>query len=114
MEHFWIYLSRFDLLLTGALLYIAVCRSIGANLCYTYALGKIPVATATLSTNAIPLISTLFACWLLNESLHMVHFIAALLILTGATMAIKGQQNGRGAIIPQPALKTAIPQDSAG
>lgn len=93
-EHFWRFLPRFDHLMLGAVVYVGICRSVGANLCYTYALRKVPVAIATLFTNGTALVTAFFACLLLNESLQPFHAIAAALILTGVTIATRSQQQG--------------------
>lgn len=112
-ERFWVYLPRFDSSLIGAVIYVGLFRSIGGNLCYTYAIRHVPIATATLTTNVIPLVTALFACWLLNERLEWTHGVAGLLILSGATMAARGQQKGRVGPRPVIAANTAA-QEGVG
>ena len=66
---------------------LTLFATIGAFLCYNYALTKIPVAKASVCINAIPLV-TAFGAWvLLGESLTMVQLSGAGIVLLAVFLA---------------------------
>lgn len=70
-----------------ALVGLTIFATIGAFLCYNYALTKIPAAKASVCINAIPLV-TAFGAWaLLGESLTMVQFSGAGIVLFAVFLA---------------------------
>lgn len=69
--------------LAGLTVFATVC----AFLCYNYALSKVPAARASVSLNTIPLV-TAFGAWvLLGESLTMLQFLGAAIVLFAVFLA---------------------------
>ncbi len=70
-----------------ALIGLTVFATIGAFLCYNYALTKIPAARASVCINGIPLV-TVFGAWvLLGESLTVVQFCGGGVVLVAVFVA---------------------------
>ena len=70
-----------------AVIGLTVFATIGAFLCYNYALTKIPAARAAVCINGIPLV-TAFGAWiLLGETLSMLQFAGGGIVLTSVFLA---------------------------
>lgn len=70
-----------------ALVALTVFATIGAFLCYNYALSKIPVARAAVCINGIPVV-TAFGAWiLLGESLTLLQLIGGGIVLAAVYLA---------------------------
>ncbi|WP_319550273.1 DMT family transporter [Desulfogranum marinum] len=78
-----------------AVIGLTLFATIGAFLCYNYALTKIPAAKASVCINAIPLV-TAFGAWvLLGESLTMVQLCGAGIVLFAVFLANHTRTPGR-------------------
>jgi len=64
-----------------ALLYLTIFATIGAFLCYNYALTKIPAFRAAVFINGIPVVTALGAWILLGESLTVVQAAGGVLVI---------------------------------
>ncbi|MCX7787498.1 MAG: DMT family transporter [Spirochaetes bacterium] len=76
----------------GALLFLAFGATIGAFLCYNYALSKAPAATVSVFINGIPVV-TAFTGWLiLGETLKGSQLLGAIVVVIGVTLTSIHQQ----------------------
>ena len=64
-----------------ALLYLTIFATIGAFLCYNYALSRIPASRAAVFINGIPVVTALGAWIVLGESLTPVQAAGGVLVL---------------------------------
>lgn len=110
-EHAWQYLPQLSAMTIGAIVYIAIIRSIVAGVCYAYGLRYIPVSTATGLSNCTALIAVVFATTLLHEQLTMVHCIAGGLIVAGVSVVALGYRTrppGQADAIVNPAAAVNV------
>ncbi|MGB3211161.1 MAG: DMT family transporter [Desulforhopalus sp.] len=70
-----------------ALIVLTVFATIGAFLCYNYALTRIPAAQAAVCINGIPLVTAGGAWVLLGESLSPVQLLGGVLVLVAVLLA---------------------------
>ena len=70
-----------------ALVALTLFATIGAFLCYNFALSRIPTARAAVCINAIPLITTFGAWLLLDERLTALQGIGGLVVLGAVYLA---------------------------
>ncbi len=74
----------------SALLYAIVFGSLGAFVCYLYALQHLPVGLASIYAYVNPLVAVLLGWWLLNEKLNMLIVLAFLITVTGIFLVNRG------------------------
>ena len=70
-----------------ALIVLTVFATIGAFLCYNYALTRIPAAQAAVCINGIPLVTVCGAWMLLGETLSSVQLMGGALVLVAVILA---------------------------
>jgi drug/metabolite transporter (DMT)-like permease len=70
-----------------ALILLTLFATIGAFLCYNFALSRIPAARAAVCINAIPLITTFGAWLLLDERLTVMQCIGGIIVLGAVYLA---------------------------
>lgn len=70
-----------------ALILLTLFATIGAFLCYNFALSRIPAARAAVCINAIPLITTFGAWLLLDERLSVMQCIGGIIVLSAVYLA---------------------------
>ncbi|MBN2178126.1 MAG: EamA family transporter [Deltaproteobacteria bacterium] len=71
----------------GAVVYLTVFATIGAFLCYNFALTRISATRASLFINLIPVVTAIGAWILLNETLTMIQAFGGLLVLFSVFIA---------------------------
>lgn len=67
----------------GALIFLSVCATVIAFLCFNYSLTKIPAVRVAVFLNGIPVVTTLAAWILLGERLTMIQIEGGVLVLVG-------------------------------
>lgn len=67
----------------AALGFLTLFATIGAFLCYKYALTKLPATRAAIFINGIPVVTALSASVLLNERLTLVKVSGGVMVLVG-------------------------------
>lgn len=67
----------------GALLFLSICATVIAFLCYNHALTKIPAVRVAVFLNGVPLVTAVAAWLLLGETLSPTQIQGGLLVLTG-------------------------------
>lgn len=85
-----------------ALVGLTLFATIGAFLCYNYALTKIPAARASVCINAMPVVTACGAWLLLGESLTVVQFCGAGIVLFAVFLANHAPQPKKAALSPAP------------
>ena len=70
-----------------ALIVLTIFATIGAFLCYNYALTKIPAAQAAVCINGIPLVTAFGAWMILGETLSALQLIGGALVLLAVILA---------------------------
>lgn len=73
--------------LAGSILYLGIGASVIAFFCWNTAIEKIGSVRTALFGNLIPVLSTLEAVWLLNETITIVHIISFVLVILGLVLA---------------------------
>ncbi|MBW2637282.1 MAG: EamA family transporter, partial [Deltaproteobacteria bacterium] len=71
----------------GAVVYLTVFATIGAFLCYNFALTRVSATRASLFINMIPVVTSIGAWILLNETLTMIQALGGLLVLLSVFIA---------------------------
>ncbi|NQU03868.1 MAG: DMT family transporter [Syntrophaceae bacterium] len=71
----------------GALIFLSVCATVIAFLCFNHALTKIPAVRVSVFLNGIPVVTTLAAWILLGEILTMIQIEGGMLVLIGVFLA---------------------------
>lgn len=85
-----------------ALIYAILFGSLGAFVCYMYALQHLPVGLASIYAYVNPLVAVLLGWWVLDEKLNILIWIAFLLTVTGVFLVNKGYR-----MKPQKRVKVA-------
>jgi len=67
----------------GALIFLSICATVIAFLCYNYALTQMPAVRVAVFLNGIPVVTTLAAWILLGETLTIIQIEGGLLVLAG-------------------------------
>jgi drug/metabolite transporter (DMT)-like permease len=70
-----------------ALIVLTIFATIGAFLCYNFALTRIPAAQAAVCINGIPLVTACGAWVLLGETLTSMQFLGGALVLVAVFLA---------------------------
>ena len=78
----------------GALVYLTLFATVGAFLCYNYALSKMPASRAAVFINGIPVVTALGAWLLLGETLTLTQAGGGVLVLFA--VALTNLPGGRG------------------
>ncbi len=78
----------------GALVYLTLLATVGAFLCYNYALSKMPASRAAVFINGIPVVTALGAWLLLGETLTLTQAGGGVLVLFA--VALTNLPGGRG------------------
>ncbi len=78
----------------GALVYLTLFATVGAFLCYNYALSKMPASRAAVFINGIPVVTALGAWLLLGETLTLTQAAGGVLVLFDVTLT--NLPGGRG------------------
>jgi len=71
----------------GALGFLTLFATVGAFLCYNYALTKVPATRASVFINGIPVVTALAAWPLLGETLGLMQAFGGVLVLFGVCLA---------------------------
>jgi drug/metabolite transporter (DMT)-like permease len=71
----------------GALIYLTVLATVGAFLCYNYALSQMPASRVAVSINGIPVITAVGAWLILGETLTLVQAGGGLLVMIAVGLA---------------------------
>ncbi len=79
-----------------ALILLTLFATIGAFLCYNFALSRIPAAQAAVCINAIPLVTTFGAWLLLDERLSALQCIGGVIVLGAVYLANHSPDEGQG------------------
>ena len=82
--------SRWDAGAAGTLAYAIVFPNALGYVLWEWAMRKGDVALLAAASYALPLVSTLFACWLLQTPVHSNLLVGALLVVTGAVLSRSG------------------------
>jgi drug/metabolite transporter (DMT)-like permease len=91
----WSHISGSSL---GAVVYLTIFATIGAFLCYNFALTRISATRASLFINMIPVVTAIGAWLLLNETLTLIQAFGGLLVLLSVFIA---SLPGLGAKVPE-------------
>jgi len=70
----------------GALVFLTLFATVGAFLCYNYALTKVPATRAAVFTNGIPVVTVVAACILIGEKLSLIQAGGGTLVLLGVCL----------------------------
>ena len=70
-----------------SIIYLGTCVTLGAYLCYNYAISKIPVTTAGAFGNLIPVFTVVLAWLILGEELTMVQIAACMMVGVGVIIS---------------------------
>ncbi len=70
----------------GALLFLAFGATIGAFLCYNYALSKVKAATASVFINGIPVVTACVGWIVLGETLTGIQLVGAFVVVCGVSL----------------------------
>ncbi len=71
----------------AALVALTIFATIGAFLCYNYALHRIPAARAAVCLNGIPVVTALGAWLLLGETVTLLQLIGGIIVLAAVVLA---------------------------
>jgi drug/metabolite transporter (DMT)-like permease len=71
----------------GAIIYLGACVTLGAYLCYNYAISKIPVILAGAFGNFIPVFTVVLAWLILDEQLTIIQLSACGLVAVGVIIS---------------------------
>ncbi|WP_457577209.1 DMT family transporter [Desulfomarina sp.] len=78
----------------GAVIGLTVFATIGAFLCYNYALTKLPASRVSVCINGIPLVTACGAWFLLGEQLAPLQFLGGAIVIGAVYLAnVNGQKN---------------------
>ena len=70
----------------GALAFLTIFATVGAFLCYNYALTKVPATRAAVFINGIPVVTALGAWVILDEKLTLVQAFGGVMVLAGVCL----------------------------
>ncbi|MDP2562955.1 DMT family transporter [Psychrobium sp. 1_MG-2023] len=79
--------THFDSFGAGAIIYLGAVVTLGAYLCYNYAIARVPVTIAGSFSNLIPVFTVLLAWLLLNETLTMSQLASCALVGVGVLIS---------------------------
>jgi drug/metabolite transporter (DMT)-like permease len=85
---------RLDGMTTLALVYIGLGPTLGAMLCFNYAVERIGPVRAGVLVHLMPVFASLFAVLLLGEPIHLFHAAGFALVAGGALVALSNFQRG--------------------
>ncbi len=84
--------TTFSITGASAIVYLGMVVTLGAYLCYNYAISRIPVTVAGSFSNLIPVFTVILAWLILDESFTSSQLIACGLVATGLYVSQKGRK----------------------
>jgi len=83
--------TTFSLVGTGAIIYLGMVVTLGAYLCFNYAVSRLPVTVAGSFSNLIPVFTVVLAWLILDESLTQSQLVACALVASGVYLSQRGR-----------------------